>query len=80
LPFNIDISDVVIPEFCPILGMRITSGEKGFHNASPSLDKRDPIKGYVKGNVAVISFRANLLKRDGTIAEFERILAYMKQL
>jgi hypothetical protein len=41
----------------------------GFNTFSPSLDRIDPSRGYIPGNVQVISNRANLLKRDGTLRE-----------
>ena len=46
---------------------------------SPSLDRIRPQLGYVAGNVRVISNRANHLKSNGTISEFEAVLAYMKR-
>lgn len=47
---------------------------------SPSLDKINPIKGYVKGNVRVISQRANWLKNDATYEEMETIFNDFRQL
>lgn len=80
LDFNIDESDCIVPEYCPILGLKLEYGSgKGYKPSSPSLDRVVPSKGYVKGNVRVISGRANLLKNDATIEEIERILQYMKE-
>ena len=45
---------------------------------SPSLDRIRLELGYVKGNVRVISGRANLLKNDATIEELEAVLGDMK--
>ena len=44
----------------------------------PSLDRTVPELEYVKGNVVIMSARANTLKNDGTVAEFEALLAYMR--
>ena len=77
LEFSLTPSDVVIPEICPALGIRMTFDD-GDRNTSPSLDRIDPKKGYTPDNVRVISFRANRIKCDGTVAEIEAILAYMK--
>jgi hypothetical protein len=63
---------------CPILGIKLEWGEVGGLNSSPSLDRKDPTLGYTKGNVAFISQRANRLKQDASLAELERIIAYLK--
>ena len=66
IAFDIEISDIVIPEFCPLLGIRLIQGG-GW--ATPSLDKLIPSKGYVKGNILVMSKRANTIKNNATIDE-----------
>jgi hypothetical protein len=78
--FNIDAKDIIIPEFCPVLGIRLeTKRNKATRfTSSPSLDRIDSTKGYVKGNVRVISARANCLKNNATIEELERVLADLK--
>lgn len=77
LACDLKVGDVVIPTHCPVLGMLLARGPK--HNAtSPSLDRIKPELGYVKGNVRVISWRANCLKRDGALEEFIAIVAYMR--
>ena len=76
LPFNLTEEDAVIPEFCPILGIKLAYGAAN-RESSPSLDKIIPSLGYVKGNVAVISNRANRLKDNGTSGEHRRIADWM---
>jgi hypothetical protein len=79
VPFNLTVDDVVIPEFCPILGIPIiVGGQIGPSANSPSLDRKVPEMGYVKGNVHVVSWRANRIKSDSTINELELILKYMR--
>jgi hypothetical protein len=51
---------------------------KGRCSSSPSVDKFDNDRGYVKGNVNVISNRANVLKNDATVAEMRAVLTYME--
>ena len=75
LPFDLDWKDLVIPEYCPILGMRMNK-ELNFDHR-PSLDRIDPSKGYVKGNVAFISMKANRMKQEGTAEEHRKIADYI---
>jgi hypothetical protein len=69
--FDIDLSDVVIPAVCPILGIEITprAGMGRMFPNSPSLDRIDPALGYIKGNVWVISWKANRMKHDASPAD-----------
>lgn len=80
LEFNIDIDDIKIPEFCPILNIKLCpfTGASGGTDVSPSLDRINPNKGYIKGNIQVISFRANNLKSNGKLSEFEALVKWMK--
>lgn len=70
LDFTITEADVNIPDTCPVLGIPIicTAGVSRTDN-SPSLDRIDNMKGYIPGNVVVVSWRANLLKKNASIKE-----------
>lgn len=70
LDFNIDIEDIIIPDVCPIF--KTAFQKSGRYTAS--LDRIDPTKGYIKGNIRVISNRANVLKSNATLWEMEQIL------
>ena len=71
-PHTITKEDIVVPEFCPVLGLRLQVGQGVLSPESPSLDRRDPKLGYVPGNVWVISHRANSMKNDASPAELVR--------
>lgn len=80
LPFTLVLSDIFIPEFCPVLGIKLEMRHEGSGRckSSPTLDRMIPELGYVRGNVAVISGRANSIKNVGTAEEHERVAAWMR--
>ena len=81
VPFSIAHEDIQIPELCPVLGIKLSHSKKeggGFHDASPTLDKFVPALGYVPGNIAVISMKANRLKSDGTTDELRAVADWMQ--
>lgn len=76
-PCTITVDDIVIPEYCPLLGIKLHSGRP--LAASPSLDKIKPELGYVPGNVWVISHRANALKGDASLEELKMLVANLEK-
>ncbi len=79
IEFNIEIGDIVIPSVCPVFGFSFEVGNgKGPTDKSPSLDRIDNTKGYVKGNIQVISFKANRMKNDCNVEDVEKLLCFMK--
>lgn len=79
IEFNLTKDDITIPELCPILKIPLFMGKGKRCENSPSIDRIDNSKGYTKGNVRIISARANAFKNNLTIEEVERILLYMKK-
>ena len=77
LPFNLDIDDIVLPEVCPILGIKLEFNKVICKDNSYSIDKIDPSLGYVKGNIQIISFRANTMKSNATLEEIEMLYKYL---
>jgi hypothetical protein len=76
------MDDISIPDHCPILGIPLfpRRGKQGGSDNSPSLDRIEGKFGYVKGNVIVISNRANRLKSDATIKELRDIASFYATL
>lgn len=68
LEFNITIEDIIIPEYCPYLGCRLTNtpNQKRIYSNS-SIDRIDSSLGYIKGNVQIISDLANRMKTNSSI-------------
>lgn len=69
--FNITPDDIIIPDRCPILGIKLNmnSGKPGAYRNSPSLDRKDNSKGYTKDNIQVVSQLANAMKCHATKEE-----------
>lgn len=78
LPFDLKPEDITIPETCPVFGWHLEIGVGASQTASPSLDKLIPEKGYVKGNVWVISHLANRIKNNATLEELEAVVAALR--
>jgi hypothetical protein len=82
VPFSITPDDVhaVWPadNLCPIFRTPLMQNRrKGLRNDSPTLDRVINEKGYVKGNIAIISWRANTVKSNLPQEIFLRIADYM---
>lgn len=79
---TIKASDIIWPTHCPVLGIELDYSPRGTrisnNPANPSLDRWDNAKGYVPGNVHVISYRANTLKNNATWRELEAVLKYAR--
>lgn len=72
IAFDLEPDDIAIPDTCPILGIQLAPrciGKRGPIHSSPSIDKIVPVLGYTKGNIQVISNKANAMKNDATPAE-----------
>jgi hypothetical protein len=67
--FSIEESDVNDYDLCPVFNVTMQRGSHKTMRMSPSIDRIDPSKGYVKGNVQVISKLANSMKQDASPEE-----------
>lgn len=76
IPFDLTPADLVVPNRCPVLGIKLKLGARSL--ANPSVDRFDNTKGYTKDNIRIISRRANMLKGDGTIADVRAVKRYME--
>ena len=74
---TITVDDIVIPLECPVFGFALTKSDGRFSPTSPSLDRIDVSKGYVPGNVQVISMKANTMKNNATPEELRRFATWV---
>jgi hypothetical protein len=77
-PFSITKEDVIVPSTCPILGIPLFYSHEDHSPNSPSIDRIIPDKGYVPGNIQVISMRANTIKHNATFLELVRVGEWAK--
>jgi hypothetical protein len=75
--WDLVMSDIHWPKHCPVLGLELDWYSATRKENSPSYDRVDVSKGYVKGNVRIISCRANRIKNDGSAAEHQAIAEYI---
>ena len=78
--FDLDVSDIIIPDVCPVLGIPLIQGEKVSHSNSPTLDRIIPELGYVKNNIIVVSMKANRIKNNSTLDELKKVYEYYGNL
>lgn len=80
VPFELSDSDVDTPHFCPALGIALNYSVQGtVEPNSPTIDRIVPELGYTRGNVRVISHRANAIKRDASAREIQAVADYVKR-
>ncbi len=80
------LDELELPDICPVLGIPLdyngtgVSGSWSRRDNSPSIDQIEAGKGYTADNIAVISWRANRIKNDGTLEEHKKIVKWMKKV
>ncbi len=66
-----------IPMRCPVFDVVLVTDGSGGPNG-PSLDRIDPSRGYVPGNLRFMSWRANNLLSNASFEEIEALYNFMK--
>lgn len=77
VPCTITEADIQIPIYCPALGLPLMVNKGKPKDNSATLDRIIPSLGYVPGNIAVISHKANRIKNDGTAQDLRNIADWM---
>jgi hypothetical protein len=80
LPFSLTPADVLIPDRCPVFGFKLVRGSgQALADQAPSLDRIDNEKGYVPGNVIVVSWLANRIKNRFTVDQLRKVCDFYEQ-
>lgn len=82
VPFDLTVDDIVIPDTCPVLGLplRRSEGLRASRDRSPSIDRIVPPRGYVRGNVVVVSMLANRIKSNATPEQIRKVADFYEKL
>ena len=83
--FNLELADLyeIIPadEKCPVFNLpfdvfTVKGGKPGPKPMSVSCDRIEPDKGYVRGNIRLISMKANRILSNVPLSDLQRVVAW----
>ena len=80
LDFKLNPDDLTLPDKCPVLGIPLIVSEETASNNSPTIDRIDNSKGYIPGNIIIISFKANTIKNTASIEDLQKVLTFYQGL
>lgn len=73
---TLTLADIVIPDVCPVFDIPLKREDRVTWRNAPSIDRIDNTRGYTPDNIVVVSRRANLLKKDATVAEMKALAEF----
>jgi hypothetical protein len=84
IPFDLD-TDYILSIYpkdnkCPVLGIELAFGNEDGRNNSPSIDRIIPALGYIKGNVIIVSLKANRIKSNASPEEIIKVGEFYQRL
>lgn len=79
IEFSITVADLIMPTHCPLLGIPLIVSNGNSGPNSPSLDRIVPERGYVPGNVWIISHKANTIKSNASLEELLKLAHNLNQ-
>jgi hypothetical protein len=63
-----------IPERCPLLGLEFVFLQRTITDNTPTVDRKDPKKGYTMDNCWIISAKANRMKSNASTRDMELLV------
>lgn len=84
IPFDLDVDYVLSlypkDNLCPVLGVELAFGNTEGRNNSPSIDRIIPALGYIKGNIVIVSLKANRIKSNASPEEIIKVGEFYQRL
>ena len=83
VPFEITVAYIVsiMTDSCPVFGTEFKwIGNGSIQPTSANLDRIDPSKGYVEGNIVVISSKANSIKSAYKSADLYKVADWLYEI
>ena len=77
---NLNIRDIVIPEYCPVFGIKLNPSGHVYEDEYPYIDMIDPTKDYTKDNICIFSIRASRIRNGATLEEIKMLYDTLKLL
>jgi len=80
--FNLIEEDIIIPKnnICPYLNLKMKINENKLNYNSFTIDRINPLEGYTKNNILIVSYKANASKNNATIEEYELIVNNLQKI
>lgn len=81
IAFDLAEADISWPTHCPVFGIELQYDRRGAtsRDNAPSFDRVNPDIGYLKGNVYVVSSKANRIKAEATLEQLEALARYVRE-
>lgn len=75
IEYDLSLEDIIFPSHCPVFNQPFIYGDPDW---TFSIDRKDNSKGYVKDNIMIISNKANRLKNNASLKDFEMLINYLR--
>lgn len=80
LPFDLRTDDLIVPDYCPVLGIKLVRGVGGRQDNAATVDRLNPKKGYVRDNIIIVSNLVNDVRSTATADQILRIGKFYKKM
>lgn len=80
IDFDLTEDDIIIPEYCPVSGIKFETEPGKNRENRPSIDRIINTKGYTKDNIVIVSNKVNRIKSNVDLKLLENMYNFYKNL